>query len=72
MTSPKDKGYHQLAPLDLATGKRLVYGNGCHAWDNCFTCPFPGDKCKFGQSGWKNLLKRGDNIKEKRTAFSQA
>ena len=47
--------YHNRARVDLVTGERLIGGNGCHYWDNCFTCPFPPYKCFFDAGNQRKL-----------------
>jgi len=51
----KQFDHHNHAKVDPATGERLVYGNGCHYWDNCFDCPFPPDKCYFDYSNSRKM-----------------
>jgi len=39
---------HHIPKLDPTTGLRLYHGNGCQYYPDCFTCPFPPDKCRYG------------------------
>jgi len=41
-------GVHHLPKPDPVTGLMLYHGNGCSSYPNCFTCPFPPDKCRYG------------------------
>ena len=47
--------YHNKARIDPATGKRLIGGNGCHYWDNCFDCPFPPERCFFDAANGRSF-----------------
>lgn len=38
-----------IPPIDPATGRRLLHGNGCDKYPNCLTCPY--EKCTFGAKG---------------------
>lgn len=35
--------------------RKLPYGNGCHKYRDCFTCPYPISECKW-QYGTDKLL----------------
>ncbi len=45
---------HKLPPIDPTTGQRLIHGNGCETFPNCFECPLaPDDKCKYQDKSWR-------------------
>ena len=41
---------HNEVKVDPATGLRLLTGNGCSKWKDCFTCPYPPDECHYGEN----------------------
>lgn len=41
---------HYRKVYDEITGIHLAYGNGCRHHDDCFTCPYPPDGCKYDYS----------------------
>ena len=60
MAQPMYPGFNifSFTPMTLVITKTkdvekhtLLHGNGCHYHADCFTCPFPPDKCKYGNGG---------------------
>jgi hypothetical protein len=55
----------RIIPIDPATGKYLLHGNGCKFFPNCFECPERPEKCHY-ESRLKedgDVLNRRDNPK---------
>ncbi len=41
----RPEGCNRLPPIDLATGLRLLHGNGCELCPNCLSCVLP--RCRY-------------------------
>ena len=53
--------HHKLPPIDPVSGLRLLFGNGCDKWVDCFTCVFPECTCDIKYSNINGPKNNGGN-----------